>query len=405
MDTRVDRDRALAIVEALCSVTGDRRPGSLGNEAAVDYVGRFLREAGWTVSTPQFPCLNWVAGFAELRIDDVAIPIEPSPYGLGVEASGPIKVISSLDDIRDSGVPDSVAVVTGELVSEPLTPKGFPFYGSEEHTEVIAALELARPAVVVAVTGKHPELCGALDPFPWIEDGDFEIPAASVRPADADVLLASEGQAATVRIDAQRIPSQARNVIARQGPAEPRLTVCAHIDSKPGTPGAVDNATGVTTLLLLAERLADEQLPVGVELLAINGEDHFAAPGELAWLEANDGKLDDIELFINIDGAGYRHGGTAFSFYNVDETIETQARSLFDGFEDLAEGPPWYQSDHAIFAMQGRPALAFTTELIQEMLADLFHSEHDTVEQVDPDRIVSLADALHELITHWQPTA
>jgi len=38
---------------------------------------------------------------------------------------------------------------------------------------------------VVAITGKNPALCGALDPFPLIEDEDFTVPAVSVSPADA----------------------------------------------------------------------------------------------------------------------------------------------------------------------------------------------------------------------------
>lgn len=400
----IARERAAAIVEALCSVTVDRRPGSAGNDEAVDYVGRAMADAGWSVTTPEFDCLDWVGGDGSIRVAGQQIPITPSPYGLGVDATGPIRVLGSVEDLRTADLGGSVAVVNGDLVAEPMTPKAFPFYGSDEHTEIIHLLEARRPAVVVAVTGKHPELCGALDPFPWIEDGDFEIPAASIRPADADVLLASEGRSAAVEIDARRIPSRARNVVARRGPAGPRLTVCAHIDTKPGTPGAVDNATGVAALMLLADALGrHEELPIGVELLAVNGEDHFAGPGEVAWLAANEGRLDDIELFINIDGAGYRRGATAYSFYNVDDAIAAGARGVFRDRPDLVEGPPWFQSDHAIFAMQGRPALAFTTEFVQEMLAELFHSEHDTIDQVDPDLIVSLAGALCDLVVGWPP--
>ena len=180
------------------------------------------------------------------------------------------------------------------------------------------------------------------------------------------------------------------------------MTVCAHIDTKPGTPGAVDNATGVAALALLAERLSEHQeLPVGVELLAVNGEDHFAGPGEVAWLADNEGKLDSIELFINIDGAGYRRGRTAFSLYNVDDQRSASIRRKLDDVADLVEGPPWYQSDHAIFAMQGRPALAFTTEFLEEMLDELFHADTDTADQVAPERIESLATALEYLITSW----
>jgi aminopeptidase YwaD len=283
-----------------------------------------------------------------------------------------------------------------------MTPKAFPFYGSAEHTQIIETLERARPAAIIAVTGKYPELCGALDPFPWIEDGDFDIPAAAVRPRDAALLLQSDAKRGHVSIEAARIPSTARNVVARKGPTGPRLVVCAHIDTKPGTPGAVDNAAGVAALVALAERLAhQDELPLGVELLAVNGEDHFAAPGELSWLAANEGRLDAIELFVNIDGAGYRRGRTAFSFYHVDDLRAALARSVFAGHGDMIEGPSWFQSDHAIFAMQGRPALALTTEFVAEMLAELFHAPTDTPAQVDPARIVSIAAALESLVVTW----
>ncbi len=178
--------------------------------------------------------------------------------------------------------------------------------------------------------------------------------------------------------------------------------MCAHIDAKPGTPGAVDNAAGVVALISVAERLARrDELPVGVELLAVNGEDHFAAPGERAWLAANEGRLDAIELFINIDGAGYRRGRTSFSFYNLDTDRADRSRQIFDGFDDLIEGPPWYQSDHAIFAMQGRPALALTTEYGEEMLGELFHAPTDTPDQVATERILGVAEALEALIVAW----
>jgi aminopeptidase YwaD len=395
-------DRVIAVLEKLCGVEPDRRPGSGGNEEAVQFVAGMLRNSGWDVTLPEFACLNWHGeeGFATIGTETVHLV--PSPYGLGVDATGPVRVVGTAHGLARTDLAGSVLIVTGDLVAEPLTPKAYPFYRSDEHTAIIQALEAIRPAVIIAVTGKHPELCGALDPFPWIEDGDFEIPAAAVRPSAAAALFESDGKSARVSIQATRVPSTARNVIARQGPAGPRVTVCAHIDTKPGTPGAVDNATGVAALILLAERLGQhDSLPIGVELLAVNGEDHFAGPGEVAWLAENDGHLNDIELFVNIDGAGYRRGRTAFSLYNVGEQRSATIRDGFEAFDDLFEGPAWYQSDHAILAMQGRPALAFTTEHIEEMLIKLFHAETDTIREVAPQRITSLAAALESLIMDW----
>lgn len=402
MSELVERDRASAIVEALCAVPVDRRPGSLSNDRAVDYAAQNLSDAGFAVSTPQFECLDWECGEAAVTVQGSTVSVTPSPYGLGIDTSGPLRVVTSIDDLRSEDIHGAVVVVTGNLSAEPLTPKAFPFYGSDKHTAIIDALESASPRAVVAVTGKYPALCGALDPFPWIEDGDFSIPSASVRPIDAGPLLSAEGRSAAVTIEAQRIPSQARNVTARLGPTGPRITVCAHIDTKPGTPGAVDNAAGVAVLLMLADRLgADNELPIGVELLAVNGEDHYAAPGEVAWLDANRDGLDDVALFVNIDAAGYMSGRTSYSFYNVDDAMVARARNLLIEYPDLVEGPQWFQSDHAIFALRGRPAMAFTTEFVQEMLAELFHSASDIPAQVEPDRIVSLARALEQMVRRW----
>lgn len=392
----------LKLVEQLCAVDPDRRPGSQGNEDAVELVAGRLRKAGWDVSLPEFEVLNWVGGDATLSVGSDSVPIVPSPYGMPVDATGPVRVVDSSEDLSGTDLNGAILVVTGGLVSEPLTPKGFPFYRSEEHTRIIERLEAARPAAIIAVTGKYPELCGALDPFPWIEDGDFEIAAAAVRPVDAVHLTSSETTTGRVSIQAHRIPSTARNIVAQRGPSDPRLVVCAHIDSKPGTPGAVDNAAGVAALVVLAERLAQhDELPLGIELLAVNGEDHFAAPGEVAWLAANEGLLDAIELFINIDGAGYRRGRTAFSFYNVEAERVDGIKGAFASFDDLVEGPPWYQSDHAIFAMQGRSSLALTTEFMEEMLSELFHAETDAPDQVAPARIASIAAALEAVILTW----
>jgi aminopeptidase YwaD len=406
MEEALMEEPILRLIEQLCAVVPDRRPGGRGNDEAVALVADRLGETGWDVALPEFEVLNWVGGDAVLSIGADSVPLAPSPYGKPADVDGPVRVVAGIEDLSANDLAGSILVVTGGLASEPLTPKAFPFYASAEHTRIIATLERVRPAAIVAVTGTYPELCGALDPFPWIEDGDFDIPAAAVRPADAGLLLKSEATRSHVSIEARRIPSTARNIVARRGPSDPRLVVCAHIDSKPGTPGAVDNAAGVAALVILAERLAQhEDLPLGVELLAVNGEDHFAAPGEVAWLAANEGRLDAIELFMNIDGAGYRRGRTAFSFYNVGEERADGARRVFAGFDDLIEGPPWFQSDHAIFAHQGRPAMAMTTEFVDQMLAELFHATTDTPDQVEPARIVGIADALEALITRWEASA
>lgn len=388
-------------LDALCSFLPDRRPGGDGNRQATAYAAAHLARSGWDVSTPEFEVVDWRTNGGELQVDGRSIDVTPSPYGLGVAASGPVRILREVADLDRLDLGGSIVVLAGAIAAEPLTPKAFPFYGSDEHTAIVAALEAAAPAAVLAVTGKYPALCGALDPFPLIEDGDFTVPTGNLRPADAAPLFDSDGAVASLEIRSERWRSTAVNVNATRGLPAPRITVIAHIDSKPGTPGAVDNAAGVVVLLMLAELLGPQQapdLPIGVELLAVNGEDHYAAPGELAWLADHEAHLDDIPLVINIDGAGYRGGRSAYSTYNLDADLARHVDRSFGATATLIPGPEFYQSDHAIFAMRGRPAVAITTELVDEMLETLFHSADDTPSQVDIGLVVDAADAIANLI-------
>ena len=392
------------IVVDLCSAAPDRRPGSPGNAEATAYVAGLLSQVGWPVEQREFPCVDWRTDGGSLTVDGLSIDVTPSPYGSGVSAVGPLRILRTSEDLERQDLAGAVVVLDGELASEPLTPKQYPFYGSDEHAAIINALESAAPAAVIAVTGRYPALCGALDPFPLIEDGDFAIPTGNIRPDQSGPVLDRDGQPARIEMRSERWVSTAHNVVAARGPRVGRITVAAHIDTKPGTPGAVDNAAGVAALVLLAELLSPRRhrsLGVGLELLVVNGEDHYAAPGEVAWLSDNSGGLEEIALFINIDGAGYCDGRTSYSTYNVADTVQSRIGLAFEDRSDLLAGPQWYQSDHAILAMQGRPALAFTTEYVDEMLETLFHAPTDTPDKVDPGLIVGVSTALEGLILDW----
>ena len=395
---------ASEIVADLCSAVPDRRPGSPGNSQATSYVAGLLSGMGWPVEQREFDCVDWRTDGGSLTVGGLAIDVTPSPYGCGVSAVGPLRILRSREDLQRQDLGGAVVVLDGDLASEPITPKAYPFYGSDEHTALISALEAAAPTAVIAITGRYPALCGALDPFPLIEDGDFGIPTGNVRPDARAHILACDGEPATVEIRSERWPTTACNVVATRGRRGGRLTIAAHIDTKPGTPGAVDNAAGVAAVVLLAGLLSPKRrssLDVGLELLVVNGEDHYAAPGEVAWLSDNKDTLDDVALFINIDGAGYREGRTAYSTYNVAANVQFRIDRAFEGRQDLVEGPAWYQSDHAIFAMQGRPALAFTTEHVDAMLETLFHAPSDTPERVDAALVVGIATALEGLVLDW----
>lgn len=386
-------------LHALCEVSPDRRPGSPGNDAAAAIVAAELRSLGWTVTEPSFDVLDWSGSPGHVRVGRQQWQVAPSPYAKGAEVTRRLAVARTADDL-DADVSGQVLLLLDELTAEPLTPIGYPFYDNPAHSALIDRLVAAKPRVVLAATGTAPEVAGAVDPFPLIEDGRFPIPTGNLRADDGRELAEHAGEQVRVDMSAHRWPSTARNVVARLGPSSPRVVVVAHLDSKPGTPGAVDNAAGVVVLLLLARLLRDSApSSLGVELLAVNGEDCYHPAGQLAYLSEHEGHLDEITLVVNIDGVGYRAGGTAYSLYGVPDGLAAPVRAALADRARIAEGPAWMQGDHMVFAQRDVPAVAFTTDQLATVLAELAHSPHDVPAQVDVTVLTELSEAIAELVS------
>ena len=172
----------------------------------------------------------------------------------------------------------------------------------------------------------------------------------------------------------------------------------AHIDTKANTPGALDNASGLVILLLLAELLTEWRGRDSLEFVAINGEDYYSAPGEVQYLERNEGLLDQILLNINMDGVGFQEGRTAYSFYECPDEIRKQVRKTFSPHKELVEGEVWYSGDHMIFATNDVPAMALTSEHGMAGLAQVSHTPQDKPDLVDTEKLVNVAFALRHLI-------
>jgi aminopeptidase YwaD len=389
------------LLQRLCSVRPDRRPGSPGNHHAVDLVATLLTDLGWRVETSEFPVVCWEGDLGHLATGGRTWPITPSPYGLGWQGRAPVHPVSMEGELA-ADHDGAILLLHGELCTAPLTPKGYPFYGSERDERLVSRLEECGAMAVLAVTGRAPEVVGSVEPFPLIEDGAFLVPTGNLREADgADLLGAlAAGDAlgpaalgpAALDLPARRWPATARNIVARRGPQDGRVTLVAHIDSKPGTPGAVDNATGVVVLARVAELLVGAPDNVGVELLIVNGEDHYAAPGEMDYLRTAD--LSQVRLAINVDGAGYRGGPTAFSTYGSADQLDL-APLLAQG---LVPGPAWPQSDHMVFAMSGCPAIALTSADLATVMEQVAHSPTDTPDLVDPDLLEAAARGIDALV-------
>ena len=378
MDATWIKSRIAAHVTALATEIGPRPSGSPANRLATDYVEMVLRHAGLDVRRQPFTCDWWEPGTATLQVGGAWIDVPPSPFSRPCEVRGRVDRLVD-DDALATAVPrpGRILVLAGALTAESYLPKRFPFVDLPEQRERLACLEALEPAAVIAAVP-------AWRVMPVFEDGDLAFPYLAVPTNIADRLRSDREVA--VRITGSIHEGSGVNLSARSGGDGPRIVLSAHVDTKVTTPGAFDDAGGVATLMALAEAGLPSELPV--ELVCFNGEDHYQAPGEQAWLAASD--LAEVQLAVNLDGAGVVGHATSVAPIGCPPDIEARLAGMVATRPGWQVGAPWYESDHAIFAARGIPAVAITSAGAHE-LANVIHTERDTVRMVDPAILTDVA--------------
>ncbi len=387
-------EKAWRYLKQLCVEIPERPVGSAGNKAAVELFESCLSSFEFETAMPSFACMDWRGDGATLRVDGETFPVQISPYSLEGKVSAPLCTVSTVDELKQVDGKGKIVLLKGEIARKQLLPKSFPFLDLPEHREIIELLESRGFKAVIAATSYNPEMAGGVYPFPLIEDGDFHLPSVYLTDQEGERLAGSEGKVVSLEVRATRKPSQGCNVVARKGKFDlPRVVLCAHIDSKQGTPGALDNATGITVLLLLAERLQGYQGSLPVEIVALNGEDYYSNPGEVLYLKEIQNHPEHILLGINIDGVGYLEGHTAVSTYGCPAVLEDTLSRLIHNSPGLIRGEPWYQGDHALFVQNQKPALGITSEHMETILS-VAHTPRDQIGLVDCAKLVDTADFL-----------
>jgi aminopeptidase YwaD len=321
---------------------------------------------------------------AELEAEGRLIPLRPNPFCPAVDVEAPLVFASSLESLASTAMGGVIVVLSGSLTAEPLFPRNFPFVTIEEHRRTLDLLDEGRPLAVICVSPMERE------PSPVIEDGDFHLPSVTVA-AGVEEVLRRSGRA-RLRVRAQVRRSSGANVVARRSGADPRpIIICAHFDTKPGTPGALDNAAGVATLLAAAEAAREAPPSLSLEFVAFNGEDYYASSGQIAYLSHAGQTLRDTRLVINLDGVGLRGSASTVALFGVGALEPAIRRAMKEaGLPEAAVA--WPQGDHMIFAQQGVPAIALTSEGIFDLLETVIHTAGDTPALVDPAMLSQTAD-------------
>ncbi len=388
-------------LEKLAVEIGERHVGSIGNRAAVNFFNNALESWDYDMQKDEFNCMEWECGEVHLRAGDEEYQVYASPYSLPCNVSSEMVVVSTLDELKNVEAYNKILALTNELSKEQIMPKNFVFYNPEEHKQIISLLEEKKPKAIVCVTGQGEGISGGFYPFPVFEDGDFDIPSVYMKDIEAEKLLHFNGEKIELSIVSERIPAKSYNPIGRKkGDGKGSIIVCAHIDTKKNTPGALDNAAGVSVLMALAEELIEYKGLHDIEMIAFNGEDYYAVPGQMLYIQQNNGDFSDVKLVINIDGVGHKDSKSAISFYNLSEHQVNKTMDIIGNYKTVVKGEEWYEGDHSMFLQMGVPCIAVTSSNVREVVMHISHTPKDTVDNVDIALLGDVVTALKDIINN-----
>lgn len=375
-------------MEKLCQEIGPRATGSAGNNAAVDYAAETFRSLGYSVRLQEFPCMNWQNNGAELIVDGQSIEITAAEYAMPCDVSGDLVCLQTIQELEAADLTDKICVMHGELCQEPIMPKSMIFWNPEEHQAIIRALEQKQPLSVITVS--------FLDdvPVPIIQDGDFDVPCGTIKGKFLSSLL--NKKTATLRLMTERKPAVAANVIATFGTGK-KLAYSAHIDTKPTTPGALDDGTGVAILLSLAEQLIQTELENQLEFILFNGEDYYSMPGEMTFMAQSLTQPAEYEFAFNVDGAGMQNSTISYSLYECSEPLTSQLETFAADYSTVEKVEPWPMGDHMLFANAGIPAVAIASTQMYLLMEAIMHTPKDNLSIVDFRRLEEAVTFLAKL--------
>lgn len=382
----------------------ERPVGSKNNREILLYLENLMVKMGYDIKKLPFTCTTCETGESCFILNDRSIEIQASPFSQPFESSGRLVFVKSLEELETANCRDCILVVGGELVVTPLQPKEYPFYYPDEHRYLIELLERKQPAAIIAATGKH-ALCG-LQPFPLFEDGNFLIPSAYVPEAMFEELkgIGKEG-VARVSIQTKNEQKNSYQLVAqkRSKSNHGKIIVCAHMDTKYHTQGALDNAVGVAVLLEAAAKLASSDYDI--DIVPFNGEEYYEASGEVEYLKDMSSSQDQVSLVINIDSPCHMGSKIAVSLYNFDESAREVVDRLMQTQKEVVYGPEWYAGDHAAFAFRGIPCMVLSSSDLFEGGLDDTHTMRDTLDTVNLSQVELAADFINQMVAEMKRIA
>jgi Zn-dependent M28 family amino/carboxypeptidase len=415
---------------------GTRASGTPGYDASADYVAGRLRAAGYTVTEQEF-----IFPFYQ----------ELSPAVLEQVSPTPTTYETGTFDFSGTGDVSGVVVPTNDIVIPP-TPEPSSTSGCEDSDFTPApaepavaliqrgtctfgekatnAVEAGYDAVIIFNEGNP----GREELFIGTLGEPFDIPVVGLSFADAAALI-TQTQAGPVVVhvatETEIDPTRTtRNIIADSptGSADSVVVVGAHLDSVIAGPGINDNGSGTSTILEIAEEMAElgiknrQQVRFafwGAEELNLLGSQHYVDT-------LSDDDLTKIVANLNFDMLGspnyvrFVYDGDGSDTPTAGPPGSAQIEAVFNQYfasQGLATDPTAFdgRSDYGPFIAVGIPAGGLFSGAEGEKTAEqatvyggtagepydpCYHQACDTINNLSTKALAELGDgAAHAVMT------
>lgn len=388
-------------MELLAKITKPRPVGTTQNKELTDYIEAYLKNLGYATRKLPFRCKVWETEESFIVIGGSKLILQVSPYSESFAGRRTAVVVRNLEELERAECEDRILFMKDDLAQELLQPKDYPFYYPDEHKAIIDCLEEKNPCAIIAVTGESC-ICG-LKPFYIIEDGNFHIPIASL---DKDIFARIEDKALEneleLSINSQNKLITAYQLIASKKVANPKGTIliCAHMDTKYNTDGALDNASGVATMLYAAKGIENDRY--NIDIVPFNSEESYDPQGELIYIEELKNNKAEVSLLINIDTIAHVGSKVAVASFNLSEKEQLELDNVMNSCTNIVRGQPWYSGDHAVFAFGGTKCVLLSASDLFEGCLSYTHSPKDTIDLLDEKLIDNAAEFICKVVNEYR---
>lgn len=393
----------------LAVTIGPRMIGTLGNLKATDYLEDEFRRTNLTVTRQAYPCPAWQVEHCRLQLGDVALDAVANTYSPSCQITAPLAIVRTLAELSTVDTTDRILLLCGELTADPIMSLiDHAIYLPDRDRTIGQLLRQKAPLAIITVSLAH-----AYTPI-LLEDPRLNISSATVSAEVGQRLVQEADRVVTLEIASQRQAGETANLIGVTEPANAhRLIICAHYDTKNGTAGTWDNASGVAALLTLAQHYSVETPPITIEFIAFSAEEYgiedsyedpylaqfgLAIPpfvyGQEIAAPYKPSKLDNVLAVINLDGIGLALAPNTVATMACSAELQALVGQVKAAYPGLLAVGGWPASNHYGFSANGIPSIPIGSLTLKNVM----HSAADTMDWLSSAQICEVVTFVQQLV-------